>query len=163
MNRRNRSQDDVIKWNHFPRYWPIVLEIPQSPVDSPHKSQWRRALVFSLICASTNGWTNTQDAGDLRRIHAHYYVTVMIWHAHLCSITLPCRYTWHNNVREWFCQYVLNKFRLCDVTCASWYLKSLLTRMFVQHSVQPKTKENTKLRITGPLWRECTGVESVSM
>ena len=37
-----------------------------SPVDSPHEGQWRGALVFSLICAWTNGWATNRDAGDLR-------------------------------------------------------------------------------------------------
>ena len=27
--------DDVIKWNHFPRYWPFVRGIHRSQVDSP--------------------------------------------------------------------------------------------------------------------------------
>ena len=27
---------DVIKWKHFPRYWPFVRGIHRSPVDSPH-------------------------------------------------------------------------------------------------------------------------------
>ena len=43
--------DDVIKRQHFPRYWPFVRGIQRSPVNSPNKSQWRGALVFSLICA----------------------------------------------------------------------------------------------------------------
>ena len=30
------SQDDVIKWKHFPRYWPFVRGIHRSPVNSPH-------------------------------------------------------------------------------------------------------------------------------
>ena len=38
--------DDIIKWKHFPRYWPFVQGIHQSPVNSPHKGQWRRALIF---------------------------------------------------------------------------------------------------------------------
>ena len=42
--------DDVIKWKHFPRYWPFVQGIHRSPVNSPHKSQWRGALMFSFIC-----------------------------------------------------------------------------------------------------------------
>ena len=42
---------DVIKWKHFPRYWPFVRIIHRSPVNSPHKGQWRGALIFSLICA----------------------------------------------------------------------------------------------------------------
>ena len=34
---------------------------------SPLKGQWRGVLMFSLICAWTNGWANNQDGGDLRR------------------------------------------------------------------------------------------------
>ena len=49
---------------HFPRYWPIVRGIHRSPVNSPHKSQWRRALMFSLICAWTNRWVNHREACD---------------------------------------------------------------------------------------------------
>ena len=45
------SHDFVIKWKNFPRYWPFVRGIHRSPVNSPHKGQWRWALVFSLICA----------------------------------------------------------------------------------------------------------------
>ena len=43
--------DDVIKWKHFPRYWPFVRGIHRSPVNSPHKGHWRGTLMFSLICA----------------------------------------------------------------------------------------------------------------
>ena len=32
------SDDDVIKWKHFPRYWPFVSGIHRSPVNSPHKA-----------------------------------------------------------------------------------------------------------------------------
>ena len=38
---------DVIKWKHFPRSWPFVQGIHRSPVNSTHKGQWRRALMFS--------------------------------------------------------------------------------------------------------------------
>ena len=31
--------DDVIKWKHFPRYWPFVRGIHRWPVNSPHKGQ----------------------------------------------------------------------------------------------------------------------------
>ena len=60
-----------------PRYWSFVREIHRSPVNSPRKSQRRGALVFSLICAWTNGWVNNQDGSDSRYHHAHYDVTVM--------------------------------------------------------------------------------------
>ena len=42
---------DVIKWKHFPHNWSFVRGIHRSPVNSPHKGQWRRALMFSLVCA----------------------------------------------------------------------------------------------------------------
>ena len=69
--------DDVIKWKHFPRYWPFVRGIHRSPVNSPHKGQWRGALMFTLICVWINGCVNNREAGDLRRYCAHYGVTVM--------------------------------------------------------------------------------------
>ena len=40
---------------------------------------WRRALMFSLICAWINGWVNIGEAGELRRHRAHYHVIVMLF------------------------------------------------------------------------------------
>ena len=79
--------EDVIKWKHFPRYWPFVRGIHRSPVNSPHKGQWRGALMFSLICARINGWVNNGEAGDLRRNRAHYDVTLMMI---LLTLVLAC-------------------------------------------------------------------------
>ena len=66
--------DDVIKWKHFLRYWPFVRGIHWSPVNSPHRGQWRRALMCFLISAWINGWVNNREAGDLMRHSAHYDV-----------------------------------------------------------------------------------------
>ena len=52
--------DDVIKWKHFPRYWPFVWRIHRSPVNSPHKGQWRGTMMFPLICVGINGWINNR-------------------------------------------------------------------------------------------------------
>ena len=72
-----------IWWGHqmetFSRYWPFVRGIHRSPVNSPHKGQWRGALMLSLICAWINGWVSTRDAGDLRRHRLNYDVIVMTW------------------------------------------------------------------------------------
>ena len=68
----------------------------RSPVKSPHTDQWRGALMFSLICAWTNGWVNNQDAGDLRRRRAHYDVTVM-WCRIVTQWSGQVRATW----KEW--------------------------------------------------------------
>ena len=35
----------VIKWKQIPRYWPCVREIHRLPVNSPHRGQWRGALM----------------------------------------------------------------------------------------------------------------------
>ena len=69
--------DDVNKWKHFLRYWPFVRGIHRSPMNSPHKGQWRGALMFSLIWVWLNGWVNNREASDLRHYRAHYDVTVM--------------------------------------------------------------------------------------
>ena len=71
------SHDDVIKWKHFPRYWPFVRGIHWSPVNSPHKCQWHGALMFTLICVWMNDWVNNRQAGDLRGYRSHYDVIVM--------------------------------------------------------------------------------------
>ena len=86
--------DDVIKWKYFPRNWPLVWGIHRSPVNSPHKDQWRGALMFSLICAWINGWVSNRDAGDLRRHRAHYDVIVMCL-LQACLIL----WTWHSIVQ----------------------------------------------------------------
>ena len=65
------KHDDVIKWKHFPRYWPFVRGI------TLHKGHWRGALMFSLICARINGWVNSDEAGDLRRHRTRSDVIVM--------------------------------------------------------------------------------------
>ena len=57
---------DVIKWKHFPPYW-------------SHKGQWRRALMFSFLCAWINGWETImrQVIWDVIA-PTHHDVTVMI-------------------------------------------------------------------------------------
>ena len=52
------AHDDVIKWKHFPRYWPFVRGI------------------FFEPCLNK---INNLEAGDLRRNRAHCDVTVMIY------------------------------------------------------------------------------------
>ena len=70
--------DDVIKWKHFPRYWPFVRGIHRSPVNSQHKGQWRRALMFLFFYLRPNNvWVNNCEAGDLRHHRAHHDVIVM--------------------------------------------------------------------------------------
>ena len=91
--------DDVIKWKRFPRYWPFVRGIHRSPVNSPHKGQWRGALIFSLICLnkrlskqSWGWWFETLSCPLWRHRNGlmHVYITVwinrlfLICHRYVC-------------------------------------------------------------------------------
>ena len=76
------GHDDVIKWKHFPRNWPFVRGIHRSPGNSPHKGQWRGALMFSLTCVWINGWVNNLKVCDLRRYRAHCDVIVVNYLRH---------------------------------------------------------------------------------
>ena len=107
--------DDVIKWKHSPRNWPFVRRIHRSPVNSPHKGQWRGALMFPLICVWINDWVNNSEAGDLRRYQAHYDVTVMS----------PRNVCWTES-----CNYPVS-FLFCDVknTKFNQYLPCLWRRL----------------------------------
>ena len=51
---------------HFSNYtfWTFVLGIHWSPVNSPRKDQWHRALMLSLICIKI-GWANSLESVDM--------------------------------------------------------------------------------------------------
>ena len=89
-------------------------------VDSPHKGQWCRTLMFSLICAWINGWVNNQDAGDLRRHRIHCDVIVM-------SSWLPAVRPHYNTVK--FLQNIPNRppiarSRRRMIIWSNWYYHS---------------------------------------
>ena len=117
------NYDDVIEWKHFPRYWPFVQRIHHSPVNSPHKGQWRGALMFSLIWAWANSWVNNRDASDLRRHCAHYDVTAMwnlfqnVFITAMSAKGITCLK--NNSMYQIYADHVLN-FRLCHCFSANW-------------------------------------------
>ena len=76
LTSRNKSMMTTSNRNIFRVTGPLCGEFT-GPVNSPHKGQWRGALMFSLICVWINGWVNNREAGDLRRQCGHYDVIVM--------------------------------------------------------------------------------------
>ena len=68
-------------WRHQMETFSALLTLcsgnSRSPMNSPHKGQWRGDLIFSLICAWLNDWVNNGEAGDFRRHRAHYDAIVM--------------------------------------------------------------------------------------
>ena len=81
----DRSRFITTWWRHQIETFSALLAvcagnspIHRSPVNSPHKGQWRGALMFSFICVWINRWVNNREAGDLRRYRAYYDVIVII-------------------------------------------------------------------------------------
>ena len=70
--------DDIIKWKHFPCYWPFVRGIHRSLVISLYKDQCRWASMFFFICTWINRWVNNREAGDLRRHRAHFNDVIIV-------------------------------------------------------------------------------------
>ena len=68
---------DYVKLKKFPALLAICARNSPVPGEFPAKRQWRGGLLFSLIYTRINGWVNNDEAGNLRRLRAHYDVTVM--------------------------------------------------------------------------------------
>ena len=68
-------------WRHQMETFSALLALCEgnSPVNSPHKGQWRGAFMLSLIRDWINRWVNNREAGDLRCHRAHNDVIIIIW------------------------------------------------------------------------------------
>ena len=88
--KQRKSKLVVSWWRHQMETFSALLALCAGtspvPVNSPHKGQWRGALMFSLICAQINDSVNNREAGDLRRHRGHYDVRVMIFHRIYCFV-----------------------------------------------------------------------------
>ena len=147
-----REHHYVIKRKHFPPYWPFVRGIHRSPVNPPHKGQWRGALMFSLICARISDWVNNREAGDfntpLGSLWFHSKELTALWrHLRLCHVRIS------DDRRDLTISRGTSKFRKDTL---QWHpngrdgasnhqrLDCLLNRLFRRRS-----KGTPKLRVTG--------------
>ena len=75
----------ILSWcrhqKYFPRYWPLLGGFPD-------KGQWGRALMFSLMCAWINGWTNS---GVIET------PSCSLWRHYNVHWELDCTYTYYSN------------------------------------------------------------------
>ena len=102
-------------WRHQMETFSALLAICAGNY-SPHKGQWRGALMFTLICARINGRVNNREAGDLRRNRAHYDVIVVICHCVRASENRPRRKqntTKYNGKHVLNYSYILNMYICC--------------------------------------------------
>ena len=96
--------DDVIKWKHFPRYWPLVWGIHRSPINSPHKGQWRGALMFSLICAWIRSGNNPDRGTSPDRETAPNQGTLHLdrrWLIRIKAASGKHLFLWYNSNCDW--------------------------------------------------------------
>ena len=117
------EHDNVMKWKYFPRYWSFVRGIHRSPVNSPHKGQWRGALMFSLIWAlnkrlskqswgwwfempSCSLWRHCNEFSDAWR---HIHIEMLSISLSLCDEKPPVvsltRHDIHVNSNNYICKY----------------------------------------------------------
>ena len=85
------------------------------PVNFPHKGQWRRVLMFSLIYAWIHDWINNSEAGDLRRQRGHYDVIVM---------HRPCAYILEQHTLTLAVFESVHNISLSDIWYESEYIPS---------------------------------------
>ena len=93
---------DVIKCQHFPRYCPFVQGIHLSPVNSPHKVQWRGALIFffhlrlniQLSKQSSGWWCETLSRPLWRHCNGKEGTIVRTWNALYLLISIDHGWTY---------------------------------------------------------------------
>ena len=121
-----------------------VRGIHRSPVNSPDRSLWRGALMFSLMYAWFDVWVNNGDNGGLRRPRAHNDVTVMIEIYIACFknlVLVPL-----NDAIKWRCSAV---HFLHDITYGTMITVAKLRSDF------KLTAGYLCLAVTGQLWDAC--------
>ena len=112
VHKANRSTA-LTWWRHQMETFSALLALCAGkspvPVNSPHKGQWRGALIFSFNYAWINDWVNNLEAGDLRRQRVYYDVIVMQMKQRKYEITTqnePPLSVAHNFLVKW----TLDKF-----------------------------------------------------
>ena len=131
----------------------LCAGIHRSPVNCPHKGQWRGALMFSLICA----WVNNREASDLGRHRAPYDVIEML--LKLWISVWPCAYLASQSSSFMMFEFCADSSSELDERIEptlQWRHNDndgvsnhqphgcLLNRLF-----RPRSKKTSKLRVTG--------------
>ena len=127
--------DDVIKWKHFPRYWPLCGEFTDRRW-IPHTKASDAELwwCFSLICTWINRWVNNREAGDLRRHRAHYDVIVMATvrrdSLYFMNLFQQCETGWHTLLHELYTIKQICNLRPClnDISLHSYFILKYIAK-----------------------------------
>ena len=115
-NTRSQHHDDVIKWKHFPRYWPFVRGIHRSGDFPAQRPVTRSFDVFFDLRPNIQYWVNNREVGDLRRHRCQYDVNIM---------TLPMtrnNFEWTSRTRWSQFNEISRHFRIYFQITGSWSL-----------------------------------------
>ena len=129
---------------------------PLRPVDSPHKGQWHKALMVSLMCAWTNSWGNNLDAGDFRRHGAHCDVTVMrlqfIFDNAITRMNTMLLVIWATHgPRQWIIQLLTAQPKVAS------HIDQVPIMRYTVAVCRALSWDRGTFRITRPLWGESVG------
>ena len=134
-------------WRHQMETFPASLAFCAGNSPVPSQSQWRGALLFSLICAWTNGWINNREAGDLSHHHVHHDVTIM-----LVTYQTGSEQTFTYKLRGSWCKYVIAHGKK-NITAMSHEHHGVLNHRFdclFNRLWKLTAKREQKLSITDP-------------
>ena len=109
-------------WHHQMETFSALLDLcaRNSPqVNSLHKGQWLGALVFSLICAWTNGCANNRDTGGLRRYRFHCNVTLICKPDSLCNSIRSDNSALNNEPLDGECWHTNGDVQQCNLLTVS--------------------------------------------
>ena len=107
------------------------------PVTSEFPAQRPVARIFhvAMICVWTNGWVNSQEAGDLRRHRAHYDVIVMsAWTSALAY--------WHHDLKNFPCTKISIQSNCrflngCQLP-RSWIMNGTMTHLHMNTGIEER-------------------------
>ena len=120
--------DDVIKWKHFPRYWPFVRGIHRSPVNSHHKGQVTRSFdVFFDLCLNkrlynpSRHWWFETPSRPLCRLCNVGKSGIGCWHVTMVDTILfaQCRNTRKFRDISWYFGSISSDVILCKIAKSS--------------------------------------------
>ena len=131
----------------------VTGHLCRSPVNSPHKGQWRGALMFSFIWVWINGWVNNHEAGDLRHYRTHYDVTVMsfiwVWNVVVTSLTAMDSHNLFAHICHGYFTDTGAMVHLQKSWLWNWQIQTYKKITSKKKNCDWKVREQARLRVTG--------------
>ena len=87
--------DNVIKWKHFPHYWPFVRVFHRSPMNSPNKGRWCffDLRLYKRLRKQFRWWFETSSRSLWRRYYDNYIIRNGRWIADAITCPRPSLWT----------------------------------------------------------------------